>query len=120
MNREVKQQLLDELRSGQWVKGDGYPKVENANGTVCHCTLGVLGELAVRAGIEDVFSPWKRGTGDIYSAFRLEENVTSEEILPPLAMLWAGLKPWECRDIAKRNDNMTSFAQVADYIERVF
>jgi hypothetical protein len=48
---EIKKLWTEELRSGKYKQQSGYLNVKYPDGTVGHCCLGVLCELAVKAGV---------------------------------------------------------------------
>ena len=52
MNPEIKKMWADALRSGKYVQGTRYLKYETPKG-FCHCALGVLCDLAVKAGVAE-------------------------------------------------------------------
>lgn len=85
MNKGVKKQWVKALRSGEYKQGEGRLAVIKEGGTV-FCCLGVLCDLAVKAGI--IKKPKKV---EIYSgadAYVYEEYSAA---LPPAVKDWAGL-----------------------------
>jgi hypothetical protein len=96
MNESIKKQWTDALRSGEYVQGRGqlgYP-VKNIDGTESgqFCCLGVLCEIAVKAGIVQ-----RRAICDVsflkdesyqYGSAHGDEDDT---VLPFAVQEWAGL-----------------------------
>lgn len=116
MNQDVKAQWLTALRSGQYHQGRGY-----LNHAGKYCCLGVLCELAVRAGVIR-----KMKTDDESTiAYGHEEN----EGLPPREVAeWSGLSQFSCNPmvteangerscVSTLNDRGRTFAEIADLIE---
>ena len=129
MNEEIKADWLTALRSGEYRQGKGSLKSQGMQGDgLSYCCLGVLCELAVKAGIvenskvdEDAFIH----TFDGHFTY-----------LPPEVAAWAGINR-EGRiylegdssgysdrlasvDLAELNDYKLDFAGIADVIEREF
>lgn len=119
MDQKVKAKWVAALRSGEYVQGRGKLHTRDAGGDK-FCCLGVLCELAVKAG--EIESPWVSNT-----IFRY--GVDGEEsYLPTEVMNWAGLdnaRPtagnlrtgdWAHLDTA--NDGGTPFETIANLIEQ--
>ena len=66
MNRDIKQQWITDLTSGQYRQGTGYLTQEYDGGEVVDCCLGVLCRQAVRAGVVDAYH--RRGGRVAYGA----------------------------------------------------
>lgn len=52
MNPEIKDQWVQALSSGDYTQGYGLLRIEKEDGTVQHCALGVLCELAKLNGLD--------------------------------------------------------------------
>lgn len=124
MNPEIKAQWVDALRSGEREQGNG---ALNRDGKFC--CLGVLCDLAARAGIVSGISgigsrAHEVAYGNDYEHAREAGNALT---LPQSVMNWAGLdtdNPTVGREdfsydtaAAYLNDNGTTFLQLADLIE---
>ncbi len=84
MNPEVKAEWIEALRSGEYKKGMGRLRGADSPNDY-YCCLGVLCELAVKAG---VIEPVERG--GIYDSYRYgEEGELS--LLPKAVQEWAGV-----------------------------
>jgi hypothetical protein len=114
MNPEVRAQWCAALRSGDYQqakralrRGDSY------------CCLGVLCDLAVRAGVLDDATP-ARFDPD-HRPGRMQYDGRSD-YLPPSVQKWAGLSEDDpvlgaARSLATANDAGCSFAEIADLID---
>lgn len=125
MDPEAKTQWIAALRSGNYQQGRHV--LNSSDGLCC---LGVLCDLAVKAGVThwDAPGPITDSTGVVYDAVRRCDNEIG--ILPAPVQEWAGLEtanPWlvvgdqpVCGHIsmARANDDLRlSFPQLADLIE---
>ena len=94
MNKEVKQLWIDALESGEYEQGVGTLRKKGPDGKSTYCCLGVLCEVAIKAGVpvktrlvtagEDMFEDepkWFETTYDHSSGF-----------LPESVREWAGLE----------------------------
>lgn len=81
MNPAVKEQWVQALRSGEYEQGAAFLK---ANGK--YCCLGVLCDLAVKAGVIEEIEP----TDVVGSMFGVESDWNGT-ILPYAVEAWAGL-----------------------------
>ena len=131
MNPEIKKMWADALRSGKYVQGTRYLKYETPQG-FCHCALGVLCDLAVKAGVAEWFDA---ADADEHPALGSLVHVShcdiGETALPRSVAEWAGLAGISCYDpnlwgperlckllISEWNDvRGLSFNQIADMIE---
>jgi hypothetical protein len=129
MNPEIKAQWVAALRSGEYEQGQEYLHIGDS-----YCCLGVLCDLAVKAG---VISETPDAGADIdenrYAAYD-----DAETTLPESASRWAGLtepdgswiedpimaipdptSPGNRRphSVSSLNDSGLSFAKIADLIE---
>lgn len=101
------------LRSGEYKQGEG--RLHSADGEFC--CLGVACMLAQKAGVvpapvEDEDGDWEYGTGED----------TSAAFLPDVVRRWLGLTTChgfitDGSGLATRNDNGSTFVQIADVIE---
>lgn len=122
MNPEAKTQWIAALRSGNYQQGRHV--LNSADGLCC---LGVLCDLAVKAGVThwDAPYPVTDSTGVVYDACRRCDNEIG--ILPAPVQEWAGLEtanPWlQLQPVghismAGANDDLRlSFPELADLIE---
>lgn len=112
MNPEIKAQWVAALRSGEYRQGRG---ALNANEE--YCCLGVLCDLAYKAGIAE-----RRGA-DGYT--RYDESST---LLPMSVMEWSGVEnkfgswgPNQQDSLTHQNDMLhKDFREIADLIEEHF
>ncbi len=112
MNPDIKAQWVEALRSGEFKQGKGV--LQRSDGKFC--CLGVLCELAARAGV--IESPTIFDGSYIYAS--------EGAYLPIEVSTWAGLSdnysPRNPRianivSLAKRNDEGLPFSEIADLIE---
>jgi hypothetical protein len=83
VNSEIKAEWLEALRSGEYQQGRENLAVRREDGSMTYCCLGVLCDLAVRAGVDiDV------NQSDYAGRVRYEGEIS---ILPYKVMEWAGL-----------------------------
>ena len=106
MNKSVKNKWLKALRSGEYTQGH-FRLVTNDDK---FCCLGVLCDLAVRAGITE----WEKSK----TGWCVDKNVS---YLPNSVMNWSGLERDPVSDgsaLSDLNDSyFLSFANIADIIE---
>lgn len=93
MDAKLKAKWIEALRSGEYEQGTGYLEKDG-----CYCCLGVL------CAIQD--EQWKEEF----------DNGLYTETLPD--RLNNGLTAADRGELAKRNDDRESFADIADYIEQ--
>lgn len=114
MKQEVKGLWTTALRSGEYKQGKSQLRIERSEETQ-HCCLGVLTDLAVKAGVCN----WNV---DVHGA---------DPHLPSMVREWAGLNdsnPYvpfidsdgfeDDENLANLNDGSHSFTEIADLIER--
>lgn len=121
MNPEVKAQWVAALRSDEYKQGIGQLTYLN-DGEEYHCCLGVLCDLAVKAGldIEITEQPYR---GRDWIARHYDE---ASACLPASVLRWSGLSQAfpdfsageHHIDLTARNDNGTPFTEIADLIEK--
>jgi hypothetical protein len=127
VNPEVKELWLNALRSGEYAQGKGRLERINDEGVSEYCCLGVLCDLAAKAGITQRFDP-PAETRVAYYGFNYDN-------FPPIMVWegWAGLprdnpmvtvpdpnNPELSRvySLAELNDEQGyTFAQIADVVE---
>jgi hypothetical protein len=127
MNPEIKALWLAALRSGEYEQAKGYLNLDGA-----FCCLGVLCDLAVKQGVEDLTVETK----SLYSqaaSFVTYNNDSGD--LPEVVREWAGLdgvstkevETWEGSAVKHplnlvdlNDDKGYTFAEIADVIERDF
>jgi hypothetical protein len=80
MDKEIKDQWLEALRSGDYVQGYTYLEYGGR-----YCCLGVLCELAVKAGVIEVIESKLEGNGTIYG------YANDTATLPEKVVEWANL-----------------------------
>lgn len=124
MKAEIKTLWLDALRSGKYQQGVGVLQLHTKQE---FCCLGVLCELAVRAGVAFVLD--HAGNGSLYSdSADPAAGHQSREQLPNGVAIWAGLENNPQVDhivddyvrtetLAEINDNGYDFEHIADLIE---
>jgi len=83
MNQEIKAQWLTALRSGDYEQGYGHLNVKSLGGVPHFCCLGVLCDLAVKAGVVESYEE---------GAWTLYGESGEGGGLPPEVQKWAGLK----------------------------
>jgi hypothetical protein len=122
MNPEIKAQWVAALRSGEYVQGrSSLHYLVDENGNAKFCCLGVLCDLAVKAGgvVEEVDTPEEGREGVVYYD-------GDQSFPPPSVVVWAGIQdqygrvPGSLDDegsLYQLNDAGTSFADIADVIE---
>ena len=137
MNQEIKAQWVQALRSGEYEQGKSALHIISGDGKHTYCCLGVLCELAVKAGVAEVISTEPKNykfkdslvPGD--SLVRYGSRVDIERsgnwsetaILPESVMRWAGLRDehgWTMPNgdsLACLNDAGVGFDVIADLIE---
>ena len=125
MNPEIKAQWVAALRSGEYEQGKWALHYVDENGNAQFCCLGVLCDLAVKAGLDvEVFGPDQGSEG--YVCYD-----DSPDGLPNSVSDWSGLGgPWGRRPDKDRgdddyalyalNDAGVSFEEIADVIEEEF
>ena len=126
MKPEVKDQWVKALRSEEYEQGHGYLRDSNDR----YCCLGVLCDLAVKAGVisEPELASTEGGEGESYS-FGPDRN---HDILylPDVVRDWAGLATHnptygpdpdadmvDAPTLAGANDDGVPFDQIAELIE---
>lgn len=127
MNPEIKTKWLAALREPDRKQAIG--ELENSSG---QCCLGVLCEIAANEGIVDRVVKERILPGDTTWYAVYDENATA--LLPASVMEWAGIEDksamlnerveneegYRFDNLTGLNDNGSSFAEIADVIERQF
>lgn len=110
MNNEVKAKWIAALRSGEFKQGQRYLAYEN-EGSIYHCAIGVLCELAHREGIVS-------RTIDEHGYYYYDNKGSFP---PDRVMEWAGITSFpriNGKAIVFMNDDYgLSFSEIADQIE---
>lgn len=92
MNPEVKTQWIEALESGEYKQCKGYLTVVASDGSESHCCLGVLTELAVKAGVIKRSS----GQGPVDRGIRPvgygDSMYPEKSVTPAAVMEWADLE----------------------------
>ena len=118
MDPKIRALWIKALRSGRFEQGQGALRyVDREDGQHKHCCWGVLYELAVRDGII--------GYADGYAEYSVTVYTDGKSRVPGHVVLnWAGLvtkdgveTPWWI-NLAHLNDHGTTFAAIADIIEK--
>jgi hypothetical protein len=112
VNPEIKTRWVAALRSGKYPQGRGRLKTEEG-----FCCLGVLCDLAAEDGI----GHWEQKDTYFNRHYFLVTTVHENNYLPMEVATWAGLhrNPFVGSSILSAlNDSGSSFAEIADLIER--
>ena len=153
MNAEVKQQWLDALRSGEYEQTRGRlrrgmpldPEDLDDGYNAGYCCLGVLCDLAVKAGVTQLHeerpfeeSDYENERNYVSYSYGVSEGRKDSSVLPPEVVKWAGLGnavdavnpyveelPADADEftpratLASENDGGKSFEEIAKIIEDV-
>lgn len=145
MKQEVAELWTEALRSGDYDQATGtLVQIDTNSGDVVgHCCLGVLCDLAVKAGVAVDYEGPTKHVGE-YDPTDPEDmywtGVTydsNDALLPPSVRDWAGMKtsdgtvdiPWDAPDnsemendwtdsLAGMNDSGKTFRDIANLIEK--
>ncbi len=101
---EVYRLWIKELRSGNYLQGEGSLKQTRYTEKDRFCCLGVLCDLAVKDGGDD----WGTKNGPKAENYFLPEKIR----------FFMGLTKHEMKKLADDNDNGASFKELADHIEK--
>lgn len=124
MNPEIKKLWVEALRSGEYRQGKGCLRIKHHDGGDNYCCLGVLSDLAVKAGVG------KWGLVDGNGRRPHVGDGKSNDYLTDDVMRWAGLTHSNPpvvynrighntdRFLSALNDNGVPFTDIADMIER--
>lgn len=132
MNPKIKAAWAAALRSDEYTQGSGLLARRKVGGSWCHCSLGVLCELAAQAGVVvgvevPVLNcgPYRHHP-ELSPVFKKLYQGRATE-LPRVVVEWAGLRSdtvlvslgdGRCSTISRLNDVFYySFAQIADALE---
>lgn len=135
MKRSVKEQWINDLRSGNFQQGNGvlHSIKKTDQGTdVVHkfCCLGVLSEGAVAAGVCERFAN-PGATYAVYGPADSEHGLYPQRqayYLPIVVKVWAGMSQYGSADpevtingktqsLSAHNDDGATFEQIAQAIE---
>jgi hypothetical protein len=120
MNERIKALWIAELRDGEHEQGRGRLRRETKQGTTQYCCLGILCEIAVREG---VIEPPVRHVNDDGTCYEYDLDT---DTLPQSVVQWAGLSDsnpvidlgnLNPETLGGLNDNGSSFAEIAQFIE---
>lgn len=117
MNKEIRSQWTTALRSGEYDQATGYLHVKDGG----FCCLGVLSDLAVKAGV--IPEPVLIEDEGVY-----KYDSETYSVLPKAVAKWAGIagedndlpmaqKDDEEFDLAFMNDHGSDFSEIADLID---
>ena len=138
MNPERKAEWVAALRSGDYPQGRNVLTSVESDGTRRHCCLGVLCDLAVKAGVltvdtDDDGTPdttYVNGTNAVRYHETGQPDAQAVVYLPRAVREWAGLdgdNPGFVREgflnrthLASLNDDGVSFDDIADVIDERF
>ncbi len=125
MNKAIKKQWVDALRSGKYVQGKRALHILDPT---TFCCLGVLCELAVKAGIVNKFDVGYTVFDKPACAYGQDElHDLSTQSLPSAVMDWANLLHPRGPEVVisgsydrltVHNDTGKTFNQIADAIEK--
>lgn len=123
MNPEVKQLLLDALKSGEYNKTTGrLARKDEETGEVGYCCLGVLCEVGVKNGVGQPFQAIDEEEEGSYLAIPSKDgdpfNVATC-YLPDDVGQWAELDMEQQNRLAQINDEVDNFGPVIQYIQDV-
>ncbi len=116
MDKDIKEEWIDRLRSGNYNQTTGYLNRTNLTdslpgGEIGHCCLGILCEIAVERGI----STKEEIVGDGYAEFDGVYGMPSNYVLD-----WASLTFDDASYLSTENDSGVPFTSIADIIEERF
>lgn len=81
LRKKIKRKWLKALRSGEYQQG--MRRLASVNGQTTYCCLGVLCDLAVKAGVVS----WKSEDGELF--MQESPNKRQAHVLPTLVIDWA-------------------------------
>ena len=124
MNAKIAEKWVAALRSGEYLQGRGqlakvvYSTKQPDNAVIKYCCLGILCDLAVKAGL-----PIDVGHTDVTA---YSDGITYDEgtvYLPPIVQRWADIQTMNGRidnktSLSKLNDTCKTFPEIADIIEQ--
>lgn len=135
MNQEVKAEWTKALRSGDYSQTTGRLRRATGDGKGGFCCLGVLCDLAVKAGVTTLREvvPFEDDDDLVFYHYGSNEETA---VLPPEVRDWAGLSgenpyldggPQPDEDeyvrhdtLASTNDGGATFSEIADIIDQKF
>lgn len=144
MNPEIKALWLEALRSGEYEQGEGWLKQMPDDGPAEYCCLGVLCDLAEKAGIvesREELSGDDTPVARYFGRLVTEYGYSEVTVLPKAVADWADLKVEHpdvldytdmlgsnsCGDfgegsnsLVSLNDNGVPFDEIANIIEQQF
>lgn len=129
MKAHIRERLIEALESGRYHQGKGLIKYVNRRGQLCHCALGVLGELYQKAtsGNRGKFIELKpKELADLF-AFQSADQKKARSVfvmmglatdLPDRVFKWAGMSDAEATDLLVWNDKGQKFHEIAYRLRR--
>jgi hypothetical protein len=121
---EVKEEWVSALRSGDYKKGTGFLRIKGPKQDK-YCCLGILCDLAVKAGVIDPPRLEDRNPDDVDDYYVYGEDFI---FVPKVVVEWAGLGDRNPTYVttngnkhfltSDNDDNGFSFSKIADRIER--
>lgn len=116
MNQDIKAQWVAALRSGEYKQGK--QRLHHAEGDT-FCCLGVLCEVAVKAGVDVAVDMQAHGKSYNRNEFTLNEKVQAwAELDACNPLTHEGDADYENIELAHLNDRGYTFEQLATVIER--
>lgn len=135
MNPEVKALWIEALLSGDYKQGKSWLKQVHDDGPAEYCCLGVLCDLAEKAGIvTSTEEPNTQGGRVVRYSSSGNEEYSEVTVLPETVADWADFK-WQSggivgpsqygdfeggQSLVSLNDNGASFEHIAGVIEEMF
>lgn len=118
MNKKIKREWLKALRSGKYKQGRIRLCAIGPDGSESFCCLGVLYDACIPGAlwVEDGRG-WAIDTKERLDKERGVRVSPSYDLTPKIRDL-VGLLGADCDELAYRNDSGSTFAQIADYIEK--
>lgn len=116
MKKEIKEQWIAALTSGEYQQTVGALANRDAEGATSYCCLGVLCDLAVKAGV--IEEP------EVNEDYRRLNYDGEEAVLPPSVQVWAGTDDRGNNPdgpdlgLASKNDRGSSFSEISAIISR--
>lgn len=116
MRQDLKDKWIEGLRSGKYRQGQKFFKYHDAEGNICHCAVGVLGQIMVDTGeLQEYTSLPGEEYGDnpnLSKAYRFGDNLGH---LSPFSRLYFqhGNAIYTMND-----DEGKTFPEIADWIEK--
>jgi hypothetical protein len=101
---------IEALRSDYYKQGQRRLKLHYGRNDDRYCCLGVAC---------DIFGSMEHGFWDEYNYFHYDEQQSVHTYLPTIVRLYFGIRSSEEHILMRWNDGDTSFALIANYLERL-